>query len=76
MNIGSLVTPVFVKGRVRRVREVESFEVDVDERKCWYCSGEAVGLFRYLPRGEVYLLCKRCSGELLGSGKWGVVESE
>jgi hypothetical protein len=36
--------------------------------------GRLLGCFRFLPRGEVYPLCKRCSEELLKSGKWSVVK--
>ncbi|MGP3705264.1 MAG: hypothetical protein ACKD6O_08255 [Candidatus Bathyarchaeota archaeon] len=79
VNSSRTIKPVVIQNlsvervvkRVRR-RVVE----DEDESSCWYCSGKAVGLFRYLPSGEVYPLCKRCSEELLSDGKWSVIKTE
>jgi len=76
VNVENLVTPVFVKGMVRRVKEVESFEVEVDRGRCWYCGKSSVGMFRYVPTLKDYPLCAFHSRELLNSGKWSVAKDE
>lgn len=80
VHLSHTIRPIRIENLVveRAVRRVRRYAVEVDGGSggCWYCGGEAVGFFRYLPRGEVYPLCKRCSEELLSSGKWSVVENE
>jgi hypothetical protein len=74
--LSNTIRPLKIENLIveRAVRRVRRYAVEVEGSGCWYCGGKVVGMFRFLPRGEVYPLCKRCSEELLKSGKWSVVK--